>query len=98
VEYVKLGLKRNADDRNEFMAQAAARKLFVIPSQTNFVMLDPQRKPDEVIAHLKKQNILIGPKYPALDKYIRVSLGKPDEMKIFWEAWDQMPAPGKMAM
>src|SRR6267378_2229954 len=92
VEYVRLGLKRNTDDRNEFMAQAAARKLFVIPSQTNFVMLDPQRKPDEVIAHLKKQNILIGPKYPALDKYVRVSLGLPGEMKIFWDAWDQLPS------
>src|SRR5713226_6866351 len=91
VEYVRLGVKRNSDDRQEFMKQAAARKLFVIPSQTNFVMLDPQRPPDDVIAHLKKHNILIGPKYPVLDKYIRVSLGKPDEMKIFWQAWDQMP-------
>ena len=91
VEYVRLGVKRNTDDRQEFMKQAAARKLFVIPSQTNFVMFDPQRPPDEVIAHLKKHNILIGPKYPALDKYIRVSLGQPGEMKIFWDAWDQMP-------
>jgi histidinol-phosphate aminotransferase len=91
VEYVRLGVKRNADGRQEFMKQAAARKLFVIPSQTNFLMLDPQRPPDEVIAHLKKSNILIGPKYPALDKYIRVSLGQPGEMKIFWDAWDQMP-------
>jgi len=91
VDHVRLGLKRNSDDRQEFMTQAAARKLFVIPSQTNFVMLDPQRPPDEVIAHLKKNSILIGPKYPALEKYIRVSLGKPEEMKIFWEVWDQMP-------
>jgi len=91
VEHVRLGLKRNTDDRQKFMTQAAARKVVVIPSQTNFVMLDPQRPPDEVIAHLKKQNILIGPKYPALEKYIRVSLGKPEEMKIFWEVWDQMP-------
>jgi histidinol-phosphate aminotransferase len=90
-EYVRLGVKRNSDDREEFMKQAAARKLFVIPSQTNFVMLDPQRSPDEVIAHLKKHNILIGPKYPVLDQYIRVSLGKPEEMKIFWQTWDQMP-------
>jgi histidinol-phosphate aminotransferase len=96
VEYVRLGLRRNSDDRQEFMAQAAARKLFVIPSQTNFLMLDPQRPPDEVIAHLKKNNILIGPKYPALDKYIRVSLGQPEEMKIFWQAWDLMPATGKV--
>jgi histidinol-phosphate aminotransferase len=92
LDYVRLGVKRNADDRQEFMKQAAARKLFVIPSQTNFLMLDPQRPVDEVIAHLKKNNILIGPKYPAFDKYIRVSLGQPDEMKIFWQAWDQMPS------
>ena len=91
ADYVRLGVKRNTDDRQEFMKQAAARKLFVIPSQTNFVMFDPQRPPDDVIAHLKKHNILIGPKYPALDKYIRVSLGQPDEMKLFWDAWDQMP-------
>jgi len=28
------------------------------------------RSPDEVIEHLKKNHILIGPKYPVLDKYI----------------------------
>jgi histidinol-phosphate aminotransferase len=97
VEHVRLGLKRNADDRHQFVTQAAARKLSVIPSQTNFVMMDPQRPPDEVIAHLKKHNILIGPKYPALDKYIRVSLGKPEEMKIFWQTWDLLPPAGKTA-
>jgi histidinol-phosphate aminotransferase len=98
VEYVRLGVKRNTDDRQEFMNQANARMLRCIDSQTNFVMMNPQRPPDEVIAHLKKQGILIGPKYPALDKYIRVSLGKPDEMKVFWQAWDLMPPSGKMAM
>jgi histidinol-phosphate aminotransferase len=98
VEYVRLGVKRNTDDRQAFMKEANLRNLHPIDSQTNFVMMNPQRPPDEVIAHLKKQGILIGPKYPALDKYIRVSLGKPDEMKIFWQAWDLMPPSGKMAM
>src|ERR1700682_1036962 len=98
VEYVRIGVKRNTDDRQEFMNQANARMLRCIDSQTNFVMMNPQRPPDEVIEHLKKHNILIGPKYPALDKYIRVSLGTPEEMKIFWQAWDLMPPTGKMAM
>src|SRR3984893_4784613 len=98
VEYMRIGVKRNTDDRQEFMNQANARMLRCIDSQTNFVMMNPQRPQDEVIAHLKQHNILIGPKYPALDKYIRVSLGKPEEMKIFWQAWDLMPATGKMAM
>ena len=98
LDYVRLGVKRNTDDRQEFMNQANARMLRCIDSQTNFVMMNPQRPPDEVIAHLKKRNILIGPKYPALDKYIRISLGKPDEMKIFWQAWDELPPASKMPM
>jgi len=92
VDYVRLGIQRNAADRQEFLSQANARALHPIDSQTNFVMMNPQRPPDDVIDHLKKRNILIGPKYPALDKYVRVSLGLPGEMKIFWDAWDQLPS------
>jgi histidinol-phosphate aminotransferase len=92
VDYVRLGIQRNAADRQEFLSQANARSLHPIDSQTNFVMMNPQRSPDDVIDHLKKRNILIGPKYPALDKYVRVSLGLPGEMKIFWDAWDQLPS------
>jgi hypothetical protein len=25
-----------------------------------------------------------------MDTYARVSLGKPDEMKAFWQVWDKM--------
>src|SRR5260370_949229 len=98
VDYVRLGIKRNTDDRQEFMNQVNARMLRAIDSQANFVMVNPMRPPDEVIEHLKKNHILIGPKYPVLDKYIRVSLGTPSEMQAFWRAWDLMPATGKMAM
>jgi histidinol-phosphate aminotransferase len=96
VDYVRLGVKRNAADRQEFLSQANARSLHPIDSQSNFVMMNPQRPPDEVIKFLKDRNILIGPKYPALDKYVRISLGLPGEMKIFWDAWDQMPPAAKM--
>ena len=98
VEYVKLGIKRNTDDRQEFMNQVNARMLRAIDSQANFAMVNPMRPPDEVIEHLKKNHILIGPKYPVLDKYIRVSFGTPEEMQVFWQAWDLMAPTGKMAM
>ena len=91
VDYVRLGIKRNTDDRQEFMNQVNARMLRAIDSQTNFVMMNPMRPPDDAINHLKKHNILIGPKYPVLDKYIRVSLGTPAEMLEFWRVWDLMP-------
>jgi histidinol-phosphate aminotransferase len=98
VDYVRLGVKRNTDDRQEFMNQVNARMLRAIDSHTNFVMLNPMRPPDEVIEHLRKNNILIGPKFPVLDKYIRVSLGTPGEMQAFWRVWDLMPPTGKMVM
>jgi histidinol-phosphate/aromatic aminotransferase/cobyric acid decarboxylase-like protein len=59
-------------------------------------MVNPMRSPDEVIEHLEKHKILIGPKYPVLNKYIRVSPGTPSEMQAFWRVWDLMPPTGKM--
>jgi len=35
-----MAAERNAADRDEFMRQAAARKLKPIPSSTNFVMME----------------------------------------------------------
>jgi histidinol-phosphate aminotransferase len=98
VDYVRLGVKRNTDDRQEFVNQVNARMLRAIDSQANFVMVNPMRPPDGVIEHLRKNNILVGPKYPVLDKYIRVSLGTPGEMQAFWRVWDLMPPTDKMAM
>jgi len=97
-EYVRLGVKRNIDDRQEFLNQVNERMVRAIDSQTNFLMVDPLRPPEEVIEHMKHNHILIGPKYPVLDKYIRVSLGTPPEMQAFWRVWDLMPPTGKMAM
>jgi histidinol-phosphate aminotransferase len=98
VDFVRLGFKRNSDDRQEFMRQASTRGLRPIESQANFVMFNPLRPPELVIEHLRNHNILIGPKYPALANYIRVSLGTPPEMREFWRAWDLLPPAEKTAM
>jgi histidinol-phosphate aminotransferase len=97
-EYVRLSIKRNADDRQEFMNQLNVRMLRGLDSHTNFVLMNPLRPRDQVIEHLKKNNILIGPTIPAMDKYIRVSLGTPADMEEFWHAWDLMSATDKMEM
>lgn len=98
VEYVRFGVKRNTDDRQEFLNQVNERMMRAIDSHTNFLMVNPMRPPEDVIEHLKEHHILIGPKYPVLDNYIRVSLGTPPEMQAFWSVWDLMPPTGKMAM
>ena len=95
--YVAVAAKRNSDDRQEFMNQVNARMLRAIDSHANFVLMNPLRPVSEVIPHLEKNNVLVAPPIPAMDKYIRVSLGTPAEMQEFWRVWDLMPT-GKMAM
>ncbi len=96
--YVRMAAKRNADDRQEFMNHANARMLRAIDSHANFVLLNTVRPAGEVIAHLEKNGVLVAPPIPAMEKYIRVSLGTPAEIKEFWRVWDLMPGGGHMAM
>ena len=85
-------VRRNANDRAEFLRQAASRKLQAIPSWTNFVMINTQRPVQRVIDYFKSNNIRIGRPFPPMDTFARVSLGQPDEMKTFWQVWDKMAA------
>ena len=82
--------KRNADDRQEFFNQAMARMLKPIDSQVNFVMMNAHRPAEDVIEHFRKNNILVGRKFPAMSTHVRVSLGKSGEMAEFWQVWDRM--------
>lgn len=98
TQSVQASIQRNADDRQEFLNQAYARMMRPLDSHTNFVMFKTVRTTDELIDHFKQNNILIGPRYPSMEGYIRVSVGLPDEMKEFWRVWDLMPFINKMAM
>lgn len=87
----QLAAQRNAADRDEFMRQAAARKLKPIPSAANFVMLETGRPVRSLIDYFASKNILIGRPFPPFDTYARISLGLPEEMTAFWKAWDTLP-------
>jgi histidinol-phosphate aminotransferase len=88
-EFVRL----NRDARQEFFNQAMARMVKPIDSHANFVMMNTFHPSDDVIQHFRKNNILIGRSFPSMSTYIRVSLGLPDEMRLFWQAWDTLPYP-----
>jgi histidinol-phosphate/aromatic aminotransferase/cobyric acid decarboxylase-like protein len=50
--------------------------------------MDVHRPAKQVIEHFRKNNVLIGREFPPLDTYVRVSLGKPEEMQEFWRVYD----------
>jgi histidinol-phosphate aminotransferase len=91
-EAMRFSVRRNAADRAQFMKQAQLRKLSPIPSSANFAMIDVGRPVAEVIEHFKTRDILVGRPFPPLNNHLRVSFGRPEEMKAFWRAWDQLPA------
>jgi histidinol-phosphate aminotransferase len=84
-------VKRNTDDHQEFQNSAAARSLKPLDSHANFVMMDTFNPASMVVQHFRSNNILIAPVSLAWDTWIRVSLGKPEEMRAFWRTWDTLP-------
>jgi histidinol-phosphate aminotransferase len=91
VAHVHTAMRRNVDDRQEFLNQANARMVRAIDSQANFVMLKTSRPAGEVRDHFSQHRILLAPPSPDLPSYLRVSLGLPTDMQEFWRVWDLMP-------
>ncbi len=92
LDYVHMSEKRNARDRQEFFAQAKSRNIQVIPSQTNFAMLQTNRPAPAVIAHFKQHNVEIARLFPSMNTFVRVSFGTPPQMQQFWRVWDLLPS------
>jgi len=90
TDSVRDSVKRNANDRQEFRNAAMVRMLKPIDSQANFIMMDTHHPAQEVIEHFQKNQVLIGPHFPAMDTHIRVSLGTRPEMASFWRVWDML--------
>jgi histidinol-phosphate aminotransferase len=98
VDYVSTCVRRIADDRQEFLNHANARMLRSIDSLTNFVMLSTGRPSAEVVDHFAKHRVLVAGPIAGFDKYIRVSIGTPADMREFWRVWDLMPGGHMMHM
>lgn len=91
TEHVRLCAQRNADAQQRFYNQCDLRLLGVSDSRANFSLLQLDHPIDEVIQHFRKNNIFVGPRFPGIEKFLRVSMGRPDEMKEFWRVWDMLP-------
>jgi len=90
-EHVRRAVHQNLNDRQSFFNSADVRYVRVVDSQTNFALLKLDHPIDEVIAHFRKNGVFVGPRFPQLDGFLRVSIGNPDDNKAFWRVWDMLP-------
>jgi len=66
----------------------------VIPSETNFFMTDVGGDVTPVIQAFRARKILVGRKFPSMSNWLRVSIGKREEMETFLAALRQI-APAR---
>lgn len=54
-----------------------------IPSQGNFVMIELNGEVQPVVDAFRQRKILVGRQFPSMKNWLRVSIGKPEEMEAF---------------
>lgn len=59
----------------------------VLPSETNFFMVHLKREVRPVIDAFRERGILVGRPFPPMTQHLRVSVGTPEEMQRFLEAF-----------
>jgi len=61
-----------------------------IPSHGNFLMINMKGDVEPVIAGFRQHGILVGRKFPSMGNWLRVTVGKPEEMQSFMTALRQL--------
>jgi histidinol-phosphate aminotransferase len=84
------------DARRWLVAEMARQGRRTIPSETNFVMIDVGGDVLPVIRSFRERRILVGRKFPSLPNWLRVTVGKPEEVQAFATALKEI-VPAKAA-
>jgi histidinol-phosphate aminotransferase len=62
----------------------------VLPSEANMLLVDVHRPGREVFQALMKEKVVIGRSWPSMPNHVRISIGTPDEMLKFREAFGRV--------
>jgi histidinol-phosphate aminotransferase len=81
------GKQRNAATRAQAVADVRALGLAVIPSHANFFMIAVKKPVAPIIAALQGKGVQVGRLFPALPMHLRVTVGTPEQMQRFIEAF-----------
>ncbi|HQR46934.1 MAG TPA: aminotransferase class I/II-fold pyridoxal phosphate-dependent enzyme [Thermoanaerobaculia bacterium] len=75
--------KKLNDTRCWLSAEMARQGRRTIPSEANFMMIEVGRDVAPVIDEFRKRNILVGRRFPSLERWLRITVGTPDETAAF---------------
>jgi len=86
------------DTRKWLVSELTKQGRRTMPSEANFVMMDVGGDVAPVIQAFRAKKILVGRKFPSLPNWLRVTVGKRDEVAAFLAALPEIvPAPAAAA-
>ena len=80
--------------RKKTSAELTSLGYEVLPSETNFFMVNIRRPVRSVIGAFRKQGVLVGRPFPPMNEYLRVSVGNADEMDRFVTSFKEIVQAG----
>ena len=86
-EHVITGRRHNDETKKWLVAQMKAAGFEVLPSETNFVMIDVRRDVKPLIGTIRDRGVHVGRLFPAMPHHLRVTIGRPAEMTRFVDAF-----------
>jgi histidinol-phosphate aminotransferase len=89
-EIVPTNKKRLNDTRKWVTSELTRSGYRVLPSEANFFMVDTGNDVAPVIEAFHQRKIIVGRKFPSMGNWLRVSVGKPEEMQKFLAAFRQI--------
>jgi histidinol-phosphate aminotransferase len=94
TRYVVDGRRRNSDTKREVVSALGKLGYDIVPSQTNFIMIDLKRNVKPVISALRERGVHVGRLFPAMPQHLRVTIGTPPEMQRFLATFRAVIAKG----
>ena len=85
-EFYKFSLMKNVEAKNAIYRTLEDLNLEYIKSHTNFVFFKTGRPIQEMIAKMKKENVIIGRPFPPFYEWCRISTGSMESMDLFDKA------------
>ena len=82
--------RTNSDLRNKVTGELEAMGHKVIPSQTNFFMVQIPKPIQEVRDEFRKKGVLVGRNFPPMLDHLRVSVGTEEDMELFMNVWKEI--------
>jgi histidinol-phosphate aminotransferase len=87
----------NRQVRDQTMADLRSMGYELIPSDTNFFMVNVKRDATLVSDEFRTKGILVGRKFPPMDEWLRVSVGSADDMRQFIAVFKELFPAGPVA-